>query len=274
MDKYAVFGHPIKHSKSPLIHQAFARQCMDQISYEAILAPLDGFKESIEKFFASGGKGANVTLPFKEQAFELADQLTQRAQLAGAVNTLKRLDDGKLLGDNTDGAGLVSDLIQHNALLDNATVLLIGSGGAARGGIYPLLQAGVSKVVIANRTASKAQSLAAEFLPFGDVSGCGLQDIPQDEFTIVINSTSSSVTGEVPDISPSVLQQCVLAYDMFYSDQRTSFLTWVASHNAKAQLVDGLGMLIGQAAEAYEVWRNKKPNTEHVINAMKNKEAL
>ncbi|CAM4269168.1 shikimate dehydrogenase [Pseudoalteromonas byunsanensis] len=270
MDKYAVFGHPIKHSKSPLIHQAFARQCMDQISYEAILAPLDGFKESVETFFASGGKGANVTLPFKEQAFELADKLTQRAKLAGAVNTLKLLDDGKLLGDNTDGAGLVYDLERHNAPLSNATVLLIGSGGAARGCIYPLLQAGVAQIVVANRTANKAESLATDFLQFGDVSGCGLQDIPQGRYTIVINSTSSSVTGEVPNISPSILQDCILAYDMFYSEQRTSFLTWVASHNADSKLVDGLGMLFGQAAEAYEIWRDKKPNIEHVINGMKN----
>ncbi|WP_105167185.1 shikimate dehydrogenase [Pseudoalteromonas sp. T1lg23B] len=270
MDKYAVFGHPIKHSKSPLIHQAFARQCMDQISYEAILAPLDGFKESVEKFFASGGKGANVTLPFKEQAFELVDQLTERARLAGAVNTLKLLEDGTLLGDNTDGAGLVSDLEQHNAPLSKATVLLIGSGGAARGCIYPLLQAGVTKVVIANRTIGKARSLAAEFVQFGDVSGCGLQDIPKDRYTIVINSTSSSVTGDVPDVSPSILQECILAYDMFYSEQRTSFLTWVASHNSDTKLVDGFGMLIGQAAEAYEIWRNKKPNTEQVASEIKN----
>ncbi|CAH9059860.1 Shikimate dehydrogenase (NADP(+)) [Pseudoalteromonas holothuriae] len=269
MDKYAVFGHPIKHSKSPMIHQAFATQCKQQISYEAILSPLDGFKESIKQFFASGGKGANVTLPFKEEAFELANQLTQRAQLAGAVNTLKLLDNGLILGDNTDGAGLVADLKRQDAELDNATLLLLGSGGAARGCIYPLLQAGIKQIVIANRTASKAQTLAQEFAQFGDVVGVGLDSINQQPYSIIVNSTSSSVTGSVPDIPSSVLQSCLLAYDMFYSEQQTSFLQWVGEHNKQTTLVDGMGMLVGQAAEAFVVWRNTKPDIESVIREMK-----
>ncbi|BBN80043.1 shikimate dehydrogenase (NADP(+)) [Pseudoalteromonas sp. A25] len=269
MDKYAVFGHPIKHSKSPKIHQAFARQYDEQISYEAILAPLEGFKESVNTFFASGGKGANVTLPFKEEAFRLADKLTERAKLAGAVNTLKRIETGELLGDNTDGAGLVADLLRQGACLENAQILLLGAGGAARGCIFPLLQAGVSCVVIANRTQSKAQTLAQEFSQFGKVVDCGLDNISNVDFSIVINSTSSSVTGDIPNIDPIHIQKCVFAYDMFYSDQPTSFLNWVATYNSSAQLVDGLGMLIGQAAEAYSVWRGKYPDVTKVINAFK-----
>ncbi|MBD1581899.1 shikimate dehydrogenase [Pseudoalteromonas sp. S16_S37] len=269
MDKYAVFGHPIKHSKSPMIHQAFARQFDEQISYEAILAPLDGFKESVAAFFASSGKGANVTLPFKEEAFRLADKLTERAKLAGAVNTLKRIESGELLGDNTDGAGLVADLLRQGAQLDGAKILLLGAGGAARGCIFPLLQAGVSCIVIANRTQGKAQTLAQEFSQFGDVVGCGLDNINNADFSVVINSTSSSVTGETPNIDPAHIQDCVFAYDMFYSDQQTSFLDWVATYNSSAKLVDGLGMLIGQAAEAYYVWRDKYPDVTKVINAFK-----
>ncbi|NOU51397.1 shikimate dehydrogenase [Pseudoalteromonas sp. JBTF-M23] len=269
MDKYAVFGHPIKHSKSPMIHQAFARQYGELISYEAILAPLDGFKESIDAFFAAGGKGANVTLPFKEEAFSLADKLTERAKLAGAVNTLKRIDAGLLLGDNTDGAGLVADLLRQGAQLENAKILLLGAGGAARGCIFPLIQAGVSSIEIANRTQSKAQTLAQAFSQYGDVIGCGLDNISNADFSIVINSTSSSVSGDTPNIDPVHIQACVLAYDMFYSDQQTSFLDWVATYNSSAKLLDGLGMLIGQAAEAYYVWRDKHPDVTQVIHEFK-----
>ncbi|MCF2860240.1 shikimate dehydrogenase [Pseudoalteromonas sp. SMS1] len=269
MDKYAVFGNPIKHSKSPEIHSQFASQLNEHIVYTAILAPEDGFVSSIKDFFANGGKGANVTLPFKEVAFEYADTLTERAKLAGAVNTLKLQDDGLVLGDNTDGAGLVADLQRHQVSLQGGTVLLLGAGGAARGCIYPLLKAGVKHIVIANRTASKAQALAEIFSSYGKVTAAALNDIPDLVYTGVINSTSSSVTGDIPNISPQLVAQATWGYDMFYSAERTSFLTWVANNNDTCYLMDGIGMLIGQAAEAYFVWRGQYPNVSPLLEKAK-----
>ncbi|KZN60460.1 shikimate dehydrogenase [Pseudoalteromonas luteoviolacea] len=269
MDKYAVFGNPIKHSKSPEIHSQFASQLNEHIEYTAILAPEDGFISSIKDFFAGGGKGANVTLPFKEVAFDYADTLTERAKLAGAVNTLKLLEDGLVLGDNTDGAGLVADLQRHQAQLKGAVVLLLGAGGAARGCIYPLLSAGVKKIVIANRTATKAQALADLFTPHGDVVAAPLDGIPKLPYTGVINSTSSSVTGDTPKISSQLITKVAWGYDMFYSNERTSFLTWLANNNNACYLMDGMGMLIGQAAEAYAVWRGKYPNVDLLLEKAK-----
>jgi shikimate dehydrogenase len=274
MDKYAVFGHPIKHSKSPAIHQQFARQCGDALSYEAILAPLDGFQSSIEAFFSDGGCGANITLPFKEQAYALADTLTQRAQLAGAVNTLKRLEDGRLLGDNTDGAGLVKDLLDQGAQLKGARLLLLGAGGAARGCIYPLLCAGVRDIVIANRSVEKAAALANEFQSQGKIYSYALNEIPYQHFDIVINSTSLSVTGKVPNIDACLIAQCHFAYDMFYDDKPTSFLKWVSKYNTQCKLVDGLGMLVGQAAEAYCLWRGIMPDTDTVYKVLRGENPL
>ncbi|TMP26639.1 shikimate dehydrogenase [Pseudoalteromonas rubra] len=269
MDKYAVFGNPIKHSKSPAIHTQFAGQFNSVIEYRAILAELSEFESTVMEFFAQGGQGANVTLPFKERAYQLAGQLTERARLAGAVNTLMPQPDGTLLGDNTDGAGLVADLLRHTETLSGARILLIGAGGAARGCIFPLLQAGAATVVIANRTAEKAQQLAQLFGEYGEVQGVALNDIPDKHYDLVINSTSSSVTGQVPDIAPQHVSNCSLAYDMFYSDQQTAFLAWVAEYNAKALCVDGMGMLVGQAAEAFALWRGQMPEVAPVLNAMK-----
>ncbi|KAF7785436.1 shikimate dehydrogenase [Pseudoalteromonas rubra] len=269
MDKYAVFGNPIKHSKSPAIHTQFAGQFNSVIEYRAILAELPEFEATVTTFFAEGGLGANVTLPFKERAYQLAGQLTERARLAGAVNTLMPQPDGSLLGDNTDGAGLVADLLRHTATLSGASILLIGAGGAARGCVYPLLQAGAASVVIANRTAEKAQQLAQLFSDYGNVQGVALNEVPVQNYDLVINSTSSSVTGLVPDIDPQHVSTCTLAYDMFYSDQQTAFLAWVATHNAAAQCVDGMGMLVGQAAEAFALWRGQTPEVTPVLNAMK-----
>ena len=267
MGKFAVFGNPIKHSKSPQIHRQFAEQFSTQIDYQALLAPLDAFEAFTQDFFTNkAGEGANVTLPFKERAFELVDELTERAQLAGAVNTIKKLDDGRLLGDNTDGAGLVADLIRNECKLDSASVLLIGAGGAARGCIYPLLQAGVKDITIANRTKEKAEILAEQFSAYGHVRGCGLDEVSDSTYKVVINSTSSSVTGELPNISETVFTQCHLAYDMFYSNEQTSFLKWVESINSNTKLVDGIGMLIGQAAEAYYLWQGDMPELTPVIN--------
>ena len=268
MDKYAVFGNPIKHSKSPKIHQEFAIQANEEIEYTAILAPLDEFEQSIKTFIADGGKGANVTVPFKEQAYSLADELTERARTAGAVNTLKVNKDGSLLGDNTDGIGLVNDILSTGVALADKRVLLIGAGGAARGALLPLLEQQLAKLTIINRTKEKAIKLQEEFASYGEVDVDGFDSEPSDIYDIVINSTSASITGEVPPISPTYVANCELAYDMFYSNEPTSFNKWVNSTCPSAKTLDGSGMLVGQAAEAYYVWRNFRPSTQSLIEKL------
>lgn len=268
MDKYAVFGNPIKHSKSPKIHAAFAAQLNEEIEYEAILSPIDEFEKTLKGFFASGGKGANVTLPFKEEAYQLVDELTERAKLAGAVNTILQQPSGKLLGDNTDGVGLVNDIKAHNCEFTGKTVLLLGAGGAARGVILPILMEQPAKLIIANRTAAKAVALAEAFSSFGTIEGYGYDTLPDGPHQIVINSTSASVTGELPPVSSAAVKDCELAYDMFYADYDTSFNQWIKSCS-RAKTLDGSGMLVGQAAEAYYVWRAKRPETEIVISQLK-----
>lgn len=267
MDRYAVFGNPIGHSKSPFIHQQFAAQLNEPISYEAILAPVNGFSDSWRQFVASGGKGGNVTVPFKEQAFQLAERLSERAKIAGAVNTLYLDQDGRLCGDNTDGLGLVADLKKLGAPLYHSCVLLLGAGGAVRGVIQPLLESGVSHIVIANRTAEKAHILAELFqsqFKEACIEGCGLSEIPALTYKIVINATSSGLSNERPEIAADILKDCVLAYDMLYSKEPTAFLRWCQSLGI-AQVADGLGMLVAQAAESFNIWRGRRPLTEPVI---------
>jgi monofunctional biosynthetic peptidoglycan transglycosylase len=221
-DRYAVFGHPIAHSKSPLIHAQFARQTGQDMVYEAILAPLDGFAHSLAQFRAEGGRGANVTVPFKEQAFALATARTPRAELAGAVNTLV-IGDDTLLGDNTDGAGLVADLTRNLGLtLDGKRILLLGAGGAARGVVGPLLDQAPARLVIANRTAGKAVDLARHF--GRGVEGCGLEEA-NSPFDLVINATAASLEGSLPPLSPAIIGAGTLAYDMMYG-RDTPFLAY------------------------------------------------
>ena len=265
MDRYAVFGNPINHSKSPFIHRLFAASLGEQLEYDAILAPLDGFADSWQQFVAAGGKGGNVTVPFKEQAYRMAEILSARARQAGAVNTLYINEAGKLCGDNTDGIGLVSDLVRLGANLHASTILLLGAGGASRGAIGPLLDAGVKQIVLANRTQSKAQAIARGFDHL--VVACGYTDIPSIPFQIVINATSSGLTGERPDIAAEHLQHCQLAYDMLYGAKPTPFLQW-AKLRGVAQQADGLGMLVAQAAEAFYIWRGKRPDIYEVIKAL------
>ncbi len=269
MDKYAVFGNPIKHSKSPAIHQQFATSLDEQIDYRAILAPIDNFEKTVSAFFAQGGKGANVTVPFKEQAFAMADELTPLAKIVGAVNTLKKRADGTLLGDNTDGIGFVNDLLANKVSIAGQRILIIGAGGAARGVILPLLEQQPAEVIIVNRTAEKAQQLAKLFTQYGRVSGYGFADLPVSDYTLIINSTSSSMNNELPALAVQHLAKCTLAYDMFYAAHNTVFMDWVAQHNSNAQLLDGSGMLVGQAAQAYYVWRNKMPAILPVVDALK-----
>ena len=262
-DRYAVFGHPIAHSTSPQIHAAFARQTGQDMTYEAILAPLDGFAASVAQFIAADGRGANVTVPFKEQAFALANRLSPRARRAGAVNTLAFDVDG-ILGDNTDGAGLVADLTRNlNCAIAGKRILLVGAGGAARGAIEPLLEQHPAALVIANRTASRAQELAKLF--GHGVTACGF-DAANTPFDLVINATAASLAGELPPLSPRVFTADTLAYDMMYG-RDTPFLAFARAHGAST--ADGLGMLVEQAAEAFYLWRGVRPDTAPVIAALR-----
>ena len=258
-DRYAVFGHPIAHSKSPLIHAAFARQTGQDMTYEAILAPLGGFAASVAAFVAAGGRGANVTVPFKEDAYKLATRLSPRAERAGAVNTLVFDADG-ILGDNTDGAGLVADLSRNlRRELAGKRILLLGAGGAARGVVEPLLDQAPAALVIANRTVSRAQELAELF--GRGVTACGF-DGTGGPFDVVVNATAASLAGELPPLAPAIFAAGTLAYDMMYG-RDTPFLAFARAQGAAT--ADGLGMLVEQAAEAFYVWRGVRPDTAPVI---------
>ena len=267
MDAFAVFGNPVQHSKSPYIHQHFAEQLKIDHPYGRVLAPVDAFTETFEAFIAAGGKGANVTVPFKEQAFALADELTERAALAGAVNTLKRLDDGRLLGDNTDGVGLVSDLQRLALIHPGDRILLIGAGGAARGVIAPLLALN-THITITNRTCAKAQTLAEVFSQTGRVQAREMSHLNGEHFDLLINATSSGLNGEIPQLPISLLSPSVRCYDMFYQQGLTPFLAWAVFHGV-TEYADGLGMLVGQAAHAVLLWHGVLPEISPVIAALK-----
>jgi shikimate dehydrogenase len=267
-DRYAVFGHPIAHSKSPHIHAIFARQTGQDMTYEAILSPLDGFAESLAAFVAAGGRGANVTVPFKEEAFRLAKRLSPRAQHAGAVNTLV-FDAGRILGDNTDGAGLVADLTCNlRCELAGKRILLLGAGGAARGVIEPLLEQQPTELVIANRTTSRGKELAQHFgqaMHHAGVAACSF-DAADTAFDVVINATAASLAGALPPLSPQIFTKDTLAYDMMYG-RDTPFLAF--ARKCGADTADGLGMLVEQAAEAFYLWRGVRPETAPVIASLR-----
>lgn len=266
MDRYAVFGNPVAHSKSPRIHAAFAHQTGQDLHYEAILAPANGFAAAIAAFRVAGGRGANVTVPFKLEACALATRLTPRAQLAGAVNTLQ-FNDAEVLGDNTDGAGLVRDII-HNLgqPLSARRVLLLGAGGAARGALLPLLDTHPATLVIANRTASKAHDLCAAFRPHAGActfAASGFAGLAGQQFDIVINATSASLAATAPPLPPQLYAPGALAYDMMYGGD-TAYLAQARAAGA-TQLADGLGMLVEQAAESFALWRGVRPETAPVL---------
>lgn len=264
MDQYVVFGNPIGHSKSPLIHRLFADQTGQQLEYDTLLAPLDDFTACALGFFKQG-LGANVTVPFKEEAFRLVDSLTPRAQRAGAVNTLSKLADGSLQGDNTDGAGLVRDLtVNAGVELSGKRILLLGAGGAVRGVLEPLLAHNPASLVIANRTVEKAEQLAREFADLGPVAASGFSWL-KEPVDLIINATSASLAGELPPIDPSLIEPGVtVCYDMMYGKEPTPFCQWASEHGA-AKVLDGLGMLAEQAAEAFCIWRGVRPDTGPVL---------
>ncbi|XKH60714.1 shikimate dehydrogenase [Halomonas sediminis] len=265
-DRYCVFGHPVEHSKSPLIHEEFAHQTGQSIEYSAIEAPLDGFVDAWRQFVAEGGRGANVTLPFKQTAFEMCDTLSHRAKRAGAVNTLILGGNGRTYGDTTDGVGLVRDLAYHRLELAGKRILVLGAGGAVRGLLEPLLQKAPSEVVIANRTAAKAQQLADDFTDLGKLQGGGYEDI-QGTFDLVINGTSASLAGDLPPLPEQLFTKGGWAYDMMYGVEPTVFLQWAGPRGAK--LLDGLGMLVEQAAESFFLWRNVHPDTSMVRDTLR-----
>lgn len=267
-DRYAVFGNPISHSKSPLIHGIFADETEQLLEYEAILAPKEGFEARLQQFWRQNGKGANVTVPFKVRAFNLCDELSEEARLAGAVNTLTLLDSGKIRGDNTDGLGLVADLGRNISDLRGKRVLLLGAGGAARGSVLPLLNAGL-QVNIHNRTQEKAETLAEIFTSYGDVKALSISELLAP-FDIIINSTSSSLSGDIPQIPTLVIGVNTSCYDMMYSKEITAFNRWAIEHGA-SQVIDGLGMLVGQAAKSFELWRGVTPEVNTTIKVLREK---
>ena len=264
-DRYAVIGHPIAHSKSPVIHAAFARETGEDIVYERILAPLDGFVAAVEAFAAAGGKGLNVTLPFKLEAHALARTLSARARIAGAVNTLRRENDA-WYGDNTDGVGLVRDLAQNlGTALGGRDVLILGAGGATRGIVVPLLEQAPRTLTVANRTVEKAFSLAADFVDHGEVRAASAAALEGRCFDVVIHAASGGVKGDDALVWPEHLFAAdALAYDLSYADEPTPFMRWARAQGA-ARAVDGLGMLVEQAAESFFVWRGVHPDTRPVF---------
>jgi shikimate dehydrogenase len=267
VDRYAVFGNPINHSKSPFIHTLFARQTNQDMSYTSQLVPVDGFKAAADAFFSQGGKGCNVTVPFKEEAYQYANKLTERAQLAGAVNTLKKLDDGGVLGDNTDGEGLVQDLLLHQVPLNGAKILLIGAGGAARGVMKPLLDKQPASITVTNRTFDKAVTLAEIFKPFGHVTALAMHSVNQP-FDVIINSTSAGLDGKIPALEASIFNSHSVSYDMMYGSGLTAFNQWAVGHGC-ANAYDGLGMLVSQAAESFMLWRGLRPGSRQILSELR-----
>lgn len=271
-DLYAVVGNPISHSKSPRIHSLFASEIGEPVEYTAIQAPLDDFAGTVRQFFERGGKGLNVTVPFKEDAWKLADRRTERAENAGAANTLYLDDEGRLTADNTDGCGIVRDLVvNHGVVLGQARILVLGAGGAVRGVLGPILAEHPAAITIANRTVSKADALVNLFKPVAGetaLSACGFEQ-PREPFDVIINGTSASLQGDLPPLSPEVLGEQTVVYDMMYSLQTTTFNQWALEQGAQ-NVHDGLGMLVEQAAESFRIWRGVNPATGPVIEELRN----
>lgn len=270
-DRYAIIGNPIAQAKSPALQTAFARQCGQDMEYGAILSTPEGFIDAVRIFQRQGGKGMNITMPFKLDAFNLADEVTARAHTACAVNTFTFLPDGGIVGDNTDGCGIVRDITQNLACsLVGKRILILGAGGAVRGALLPILEECPAEVFIANRTAFKAADLATHFgrkAPGVTVSGGGFADV-EGPFDIIINGSASSMTGDVPPLSEKIWQGVELAYDMAYKAEPTAFMRQAQAHGAK-RTADGLGMVVEQGAECFFLWRGCRPDTAPVMEALR-----
>lgn len=271
--RFAVMGNPVAHSKSPFIHKQFAHQFNHALEYTAIQVDIGGLRQAVEQFRAHGGSGLNITLPFKLDAFRLAEQLSERAQIAQAVNTLRFDKDDSIFGDNTDGTGLVHD-IEHNldVHIKDKQVLVLGAGGAVRGVLAPLLKHHPARVMVANRTVAKAKQLVRDFAAHGKIEVCGFDELRGKHFDIVINGTSASLQGELPPLPDTLLARGALAYDMMYADKPTPFMEWAVLH-AAGKAVDGIGMLVEQGAESYLIWNGVRPDTRPVIAALRKGEA-
>ena len=266
-DRYGVMGYPVSHSRSPVIHRLFAAQTHQDLQYELLQVPPEKLENAIEQFRRTGGKGLNITLPHKSEVAKLVDELSERADVAGAVNTLVFRDDG-LYGDNTDGVGLIRDLTDNlDFELDGAEVLILGAGGSTRGIVQPLLAAGVQSLTIANRTRSKADALAQHFSAFGPVSACRFDSVREGQYDLVINATSAGVKGETPPYPAAAVTDLTVCYDLSYGLKRTPFAEWAAETGA-ARSVMGWGMLVEQAAESFFLWRNVRPDTAAVLKQL------
>jgi len=269
-DLYAVVGNPVNHSLSPEIHRQFAMQTEQNIRYEAFQLPVHHFNEQIKLLIDKKIKGVNVTVPFKQKAWDISDVLSPRAEQAGAVNTLIFRDDGSIAGDNTDGIGLTTDLTQnHNVLVKHRKLLILGAGGAVRGILAPLFIHQPSSITIANRTTENAEQLALDYEEFGDITGCGFDDLENQQFDLIINGTAAGLQNETPDIPDTVLGINTTCYDLMYNIQEpTPFLKWASERGAYREM-DGLGMLVEQAAESFYIWRGVRPTTQLVIEMLR-----
>jgi shikimate dehydrogenase len=267
-DRYAVVGYPVKHSRSPFIHGMFAKQTDQNISYQMMEVTPQQLDIEVKKFFEEGGKGLNITVPHKQAVKQSTQFQTPRAELAGAVNTIVLMQDGTLLGDNTDGVGLLNDLTQNLHLtLRDTRILLLGAGGAARGVVAPLLQQAPSELVIANRNVERADQLVEEFMTLGTLSSVAFEDVEPSPFDLVINATSASLQGEMPSLPTGIIGENTLCYDMAYSKDDTVFTRWAKQQGAE-QAVLGWGMLVEQAAESFFLWRGVRPDTKPVLEAL------
>ena len=267
--QYGVVGHPIAHSWSPFIHGMFARETGQSITYRLFDVAPEEFRDRVLMFFVQGGRGLNVTLPHKIAAVDVADDLTARATHAGAVNTLAAQKDGRILGDNTDGAGLVRDLCDNLGLvITHRRVLMIGAGGATRGVLAPLLALEPSEIVVANRTAERAYAVARTFAKLGNVQGVDFRSISGSAFDLIINATSASLSGEIPALPTAAISAETVCYDMAYGKTDTPFVQWALKLGCRRAL-QGWGMLVEQAAESFRVWRGVHPSTAPVLIALK-----
>ena len=268
-DRYVVMGNPVSLSKSPFIHAEFARQTSQNIEYTAAQVDPGGFDQAVGNFQATGGKGLNVTVPFKQEAWSLVNERSDRAEIAGAVNTIVFNQDGSLYGDNTDGIGLIIDIIKNNnGEIANKRILILGAGGAVRGILLPLLDQQPSEIIIANRTIDRATNLAKHFSNKGQVSGCSYNELAGRKFDFIINGTSASLNNELPPLPDNILANNAWCYDLMYAKEPTVFLQWAANNNAE-KMLDGLGMLVEQAAESFHLWRNVLPETGSVIKKLR-----
>ncbi len=267
-DQYGVVGHPIAHSWSPFIHGMFAKATAQNLVYRLFDIPAEDFRRESLRLFAGGVRGLNVTLPHKQAAAELVNELTPRAERAGAVNTIAFFENTSLLGDNTDGLGLTADLERNLAInLAGKRVLILGAGGAVRGVLAPLMERDLSEIVIANRTPDRARKLAAEFADLGQISGCGFADAGGAPYDLIINATSASLQGEMPVMPAGLIGEETICYDMAYGRGHTPFTSWAKSLHA-ARATKGWGMLVEQAAESFLLWRGIRPDTRPVLEAL------